>query len=121
MKRVFIGMPPFEREWARLGLNDDLRREPEQALLRNPKAGVLLQETGGMRKVRHQLPGRGKSGSIRVFYYDYTEIAHLFLMAVIKKSENENLTKAQRLALRMVIETTVKTYDAKRAKIRRQK
>jgi hypothetical protein len=42
-------------------------------------------------------------------------------MAVIKKSENENLTKAQRLALRMVIETTVKTYDAKRAKIRGQK
>jgi hypothetical protein len=106
-------MPAFEREWARLELGDDLRRSLEQALIQNPLAGVLLQETGGIRKVRHALPGRGKSGSIRVFYYDYPEIEHLFLLAVIKKTETENLTKAQRQALRLMIESTIASYETK--------
>lgn len=114
MKRVFVGMPAFERAWGQMGLDDALRRDLEQALIANPMAGVLIQGAGGIRKVRHALPGRGKSGSIRVFYYDYTAIAHLFLLAVIKKTEDQNLTKAERNALRVAIETTVKQYEAKR-------
>ena len=97
-----------------MGLDDALRCDLEQALLANPMAGVLIQGTGGIRKVRHALPGRGKSGSIRVFCYDYVALAHLFLMAVIKKTEDQNLTKAEQNALRIAIETTVKQYETKR-------
>jgi len=114
VKRVFVGMPAFEREWVRLGLDDELRRSLEQTLLQNPMAGVLLQETGGIRKVRHALPGRGKSGSIRVFYYDYVAIKHLFFLAVIKKTQQENLGKAERQELKQLIEAVIKSYESKR-------
>jgi hypothetical protein len=107
-------MPAFERGWKRLNLDDDVRRDLEQTLLRNPSAGVLLQETGGIRKVRHGLPGRGKSGSIRVFYFDVPAVAVLFFLAVIKKGEQENLTKAERYALRAQIEVIVKGASTKR-------
>lgn len=111
MKRVFVGMPPFEREWRRLELGDTCRRSLEQALLRDPNSGALIKETGGVRKIRHAIPGKGKSGSIRVFYYDYAPIEHLFLMAVIKKGEVENLNPLERKMLGAAVTTIIKDYE----------
>ena len=103
MVRVFVAVSGFETEWVRLRLGDEVRRGLEQELLRNPGAGDLIKESGGIRKIRFAIPGRGKSSGIRVFYYDYPQTAHLFLMAVIKKGERENLSKAERNALREAI------------------
>ncbi|MBM4253677.1 MAG: addiction module toxin RelE [Deltaproteobacteria bacterium] len=82
--------------------------------MQNPNAGILIQETGGIRKVRHPLPGKGKSGSIRVFYYDYIAIEHLFLLVVIKKSQRENLTRTERHLLKQLIEKVTAEYESKR-------
>ena len=38
-------------------------------LARRPKAGRIIQGTGGLRKVRFARPGKGKSGGTRVIYY----------------------------------------------------
>jgi mRNA-degrading endonuclease RelE of RelBE toxin-antitoxin system len=35
----------------------------------NPQAGDVVPETGGVRKLRWSLPGRGKRGGARVIYY----------------------------------------------------
>ena len=42
--------------------------ELKEELTRNPEKGSLLRGTGGFRKVRMRLPGRGKSSGARVIY-----------------------------------------------------
>lgn len=66
MTRIFVELPTFRTVWKELGLTDrDLRRLQED-LLANPKAGNVMQGTGGIRKMRFAFENRGKSGSIRV-------------------------------------------------------
>jgi len=38
-------------------------------LAMNPDAGTIMPETGGVRKLRWGVQGRGKSGGVRVIYY----------------------------------------------------
>ncbi len=79
-----------------MGLSDEDRRSLELLLLHDPKAGDLIQGTNGVRKVRHAIPGSGKSGGIRVFYYDYERLGRIYLLAVIQKGDQENLSKDER-------------------------
>jgi hypothetical protein len=39
----------------------------------NPKAGNVMRDTGGVRKLRWRLPGRGKRGGARAIYYYHSE------------------------------------------------
>ena len=45
-----------------MGLGDDELRELEELLRSNPEAGTVIPGLSGARKVRIQLPNRGKSG-----------------------------------------------------------
>lgn len=38
-------------------------------LLQNPEAGKIVRGSGGVRKVRWAITGKGKSGGVRVIYY----------------------------------------------------
>ena len=70
MNRIFVYLPVFEKLWSEVGLTDSDRRELESVLLVQPKAGNAYPGLSGLRKLRWKLPGRGKRGSIRVFYID---------------------------------------------------
>lgn len=63
MTREFVYMSTFEKQWANVGLTDEELKELEVLLCENPEAGDMIQGTGGLRKLRWALPGRGKSGS----------------------------------------------------------
>jgi len=65
-------------------------------LAAHPRAGDLMQGTGGVRKLRWALGGRGKSGGARVIYYFHSEAMPLYLLTVYGKNERANLTKAER-------------------------
>ena len=41
----------------------------QSVLMLRPEAGAVTPGTGGCRKLRWALPGRGKSGGARVIYY----------------------------------------------------
>jgi mRNA-degrading endonuclease RelE of RelBE toxin-antitoxin system len=114
MKRTFVGLPYFEREWRRIGLTDEDRRGLEIELLEDPTKGDLITGAGGIRKLRRPLPGTGKSGGIRVFYYDDGEHLFVLLLAVIKKGEKENLTKSERNELAKLIQTEIVHYRSKK-------
>jgi hypothetical protein len=65
-------------------------------LAAHPRAGDLMQGTGGVRKLRWALGGRGKSGGARVIYYFHSEAMPLYLLTVFGKNERANLSKAER-------------------------
>jgi hypothetical protein len=76
-----------------------------QMIARDPACGVLVQGTGGVRKVRVPAAGRGKSGGFRVAYYFHNERMPAFLLTVFAKNEKASLTPAERNALARVVET----------------
>jgi hypothetical protein len=47
-------------------MSDDDYRSLQEALVNRPDMGTVIQGTGGIRKVRWSLEGRGKSGGVRV-------------------------------------------------------
>lgn len=80
-------------------------RRPRQAQqMENPEAGALIVGTGGARKVRWAVKGRGKSGGVRVIYYYATAKGVILMLTVYAKSEQDTLTDAQKKSLRTIIQ-----------------
>ena len=79
--------------------NTNERSDVVDYLAAYPKAGDLIQGTGGIRKLRWARDARGKSGGVRVIYYFHSERIPLYLLTVFGKNEKANLTAAERNAL----------------------
>ncbi|WP_018609473.1 type II toxin-antitoxin system RelE/ParE family toxin [Uliginosibacterium gangwonense] len=84
-------------------LTDDEYRELQRRLIDNPETGDLMEGTGGARKVRHGARGKGKSGGVRAIYYYAKQDGQIFMLVIYPKSEQDNLSKAQRNALKSII------------------
>lgn len=95
MERTFIRLPSFEKAWKALGLGEDEYAGLEEMLLLNPKAGAVIEGSGGVRKVRFALPGKGKSGSVRVIYVDIMVDETIYMIYAYPKSAKEDLSKAE--------------------------
>jgi len=80
----------------------------------NPEAGKVVPETGGVRKVRWALAGRGKRGGARVIYYYHNERLPLFLLTAYPKSEKANLSKAERNAMKRLVRILVAEYPGRK-------
>lgn len=87
-----------------MGLDDDSLPALETALLENPQLGDVIEGTGGARKMRIQLEGRGKRGGGRIIYLDVYEQEHLYLLFAYPKNVQENLTSDQKKAIRKMVE-----------------
>jgi hypothetical protein len=72
---------------ARSLMSDAERGELVAFVGANPEAGEVIQETGGVRKVRWALAGKGKRGGARVIYYHHSERLPVFLLAAYAKNE----------------------------------
>jgi hypothetical protein len=70
----------------------------------HPKAGDLMEGTGGVRKLRWGRGAQGKSGGVRVIYYVHSEAMPLYLLTLFAKNERANLSKAERNALADMVE-----------------
>jgi hypothetical protein len=79
-------------------------------LAKDPTCGDVIRGTGGLRKVRVGVHGRGKRGGARVIYYFYNETMPLFLLAVFAKNEKEDLSAAERASLTRVAEAIRTEY-----------
>lgn len=62
----------------------------------NPGAGVIVKGTGGLRKTRIPLAGRGKRGGARVIYWFWSVDFPIVLLLVFAKNEADDMTPAQR-------------------------
>ena len=108
MTREFIYTAPFRRSWKAMGLDDDDCKALEKILLANPQLGDVIEGTGGARKMRIQLEGRGKSGGGRVIYVDVYDKEKLYLLLAYPKSVQDDLTPEQTRQIRMLIEAIKK-------------
>lgn len=87
-----------------MGLGDADLLDLEKALLENPRLGDVIEGTGGARKMRIQLEGRGKSGGGRVIYLDVYEKEHLYLLLAYPKNVQTDLTPDQKKALKKLVD-----------------
>ena len=73
-------------------------------LLENPKAGDVIQGTGGLRKIRVAAKGKGKRGGARVIYYYLESVKRFYLLTIYAKNEVSDLTSAEKKALKRFVE-----------------
>ena len=100
MRILFIESHKFAEQVATLNAEEALW-ELENELLQNPDKGDLIQGTGGFRKIRMKLRGRGKSAGARVVYFHLKDRSvHLFCFFLYTKSGQNDLTAEQKAALR---------------------
>ena len=101
MKAVFVEMPAFARFRVDY-LDDDGYRELQQAMMKNPEAGAVIEGTGGLRKLRHGDPrrGKGKRGGLRVIYYWWDEGLQFWLFTLYDKDEMDDLDAKTKRAFR---------------------
>ena len=57
----------------------------------NPLAGDVIPGSGGCRKVRFAIAGRGKRGGVRVIYYNQLAEGMIYLLVIYAKAERGNI------------------------------
>lgn len=103
MKRKFVIMPVFDKQWHEIGLDDNELQTLQEQLLQNPQIGSVIRGTGKLRKMRFALPNKGKSGSSRVLYVDFVLAETIYLIFAYPKNEKDNLTDEERNNIKKLI------------------
>lgn len=96
-------------------MDDAERAEFVEYLAFNPTVGDVIPGTGGVRKIRWGLEGRGKRGGARVIYFYHNIEMPLFILEAYAKNERTNLTQAECHELRQATEQIVESYRRRRA------
>lgn len=90
----FVETPIFtKRLTAQLG--DEEYLALQLALVFRPEQGPIIAGSGGLRKVRWAVGGRGKRGGLRVIYYWASREEAFFMLYLYAKNEQGDLTAAQ--------------------------
>ncbi|ALG66454.1 type II toxin-antitoxin system RelE/ParE family toxin [Beggiatoa leptomitoformis] len=96
--------PPIFTKLIKALMSDDEYKDLQEALINRPERGVLIKNSGGLRKIRWALEGRGKSGGVRIIYYWMSQDNQLYMLLVYPKNEQDNLTDAQIASLKQIVE-----------------
>lgn len=85
-----VETPLFQR------LADDHWTEEERTafvsfIATHPEAGEVVPGSGGVRKVRWGMGGRGKRGGVRVIYFNRPSAGEIWLLVLYAKSKAENI------------------------------
>jgi hypothetical protein len=80
----------------------------------DPRCGVVMPGTGGVRKLRVAASGRGKRGGARVIYLFGGENVPVFLLAVFAKNEKSDLSQAERNDLATMTAELIRSYRSGR-------
>ena len=86
-------LPEYIRTADKL-LSPEERQDLIRYLAMHPKAGDLMEGTGGVRKLRWSRAGMGKRGGVRVLYYVQDRRGRIWLLTVYAKSARENIAPA---------------------------
>lgn len=99
MKNVLVTIvehPNYLRRAEKL-LTPDQMDEIADLLAANPDSGVLLEGSGGCRKLRYAgVQGKGKSGGSRIIHLYVTRAKEVHLLDIYGKGQKSNLSRAER-------------------------
>lgn len=94
----FIETSLFTRQIKSIATDDELK-DLQKELIAWPDKGDLIQQTGGLRKIRMAAGSKGKRGGIRVIYFLATEEVIYFIMAY-PKCIKDSLTETEKAELK---------------------
>lgn len=98
--QTVVETPEYLAATKKVGMTDKEREAAVSFLAANPAAGEIIPGAGGCRKVRVAGKGKGKSGGYRVITYFTTADHPVFLLTVISKGKQANLTGKQKAELK---------------------
>lgn len=73
-------------------LGDDRLGELQVYLSQNSEVGDIIPRSGGVRKMRWALPGKGKRGGLRVIYYLRSRQGQIWLLTLYSKSVADSIS-----------------------------
>jgi len=91
--RTVVEHPTFQKQAARLW-TDDERMAFIDWIAAHPEAGDVVPGAQGVRKVRWARAGSGKSGGVRVIYFNQAELEQVWLLAIYTKANRTNMAAA---------------------------
>lgn len=100
----------YDRRAARLLTAGD-RAAAEAAIAGRPEGWPVIPGTGGARKARVALPGRGKRGGARVIYFFSSGRNTLAFLDIYAKAAKEDLSSADKEDLRNAIAEILATLE----------
>jgi hypothetical protein len=98
----FVETPVFTRTVTAL-FDEEQSRALQLALALRPEQGDLIRGSGGLRKLRWGLAGRGKRGGARVIYYWDAPTETFYMLYAYTKQEQGDLTPQQVKVLRRLV------------------
>ena len=100
---VLIESAIFTRQVREL-LTDEQYTDLQWHLVLDPKAGNVIQGTGGLRKVRWASGSGGKRGGVRVIYFHAASQDQIRLLLIYRKGVKDDLSAAEKKVLRKLNE-----------------
>ena len=91
-----VETPLFQKQWP-LYWTEEERGEFAAYIAENPGAGVVVPESGGIRKVRWRRAGSGKSGGVAE--------EEVVLLTLYAKAKTDNLTGPKLKEIRRALES----------------
>lgn len=73
---------------------DDEYARLQNSIVANPEAGDVIRGSGGVRKLRWGLAGRGKRGGVRVIYYLRLRQDQVWMLTLYAKNEADSISGA---------------------------
>ena len=104
---IIVETPIFTKQLCGLLPDDEIHRL-QLALLLRPEQGVLIPAGAGLRKLRWKRPGGGKRGGLRILYYWDKQAERVYMIYVLEKSRQADLTKDQAKKLAQIIREELK-------------
>ena len=99
---IFLETPVFTRQIKEM-VEDEEYRLLQLRLVANPDAGDVIPRSGGLRKIRLGVAGRGKRGGARVIYYWVTAKSQIYMVLAYAKNVQDDLTADQLKMLRALV------------------
>ncbi len=110
MDVCFVELKAFTDEILRVAEEETLRHF-EIELAGKPDAGDLIRRSGGLRKARMKLPGRGRSAGAHVVYLWLPETRRIVLFMLYTKAKQANIPPALLTRLRTAVESVKAKYN----------
>jgi hypothetical protein len=110
MTVCLVELEAFTEEVLRVADEETLRQFETEPAAR-PEPGDLIRQSGGLRKARMKLPGRGRSAGARVIYLWLPEARRFVLFMLCTKAKQADIPPPLLARLRGAVETIKANYN----------